>query len=117
LSDRSNVRPRVGDASVRAVSTFHNPKAGSEIAGPTSNLACIVYCIDQGTKLTGSRILNFGPCGARGYPELSPVGRDDPPRTLHWWQCLSGWQWVSVADFGRHHHVTVYRGPESNSAI
>ena len=31
-------------------------------------------------KLLGSGILNFGPCAARGHPELSPLVRDDPPR-------------------------------------
>ena len=31
-----------------------------------------------GTQLLRSRILNFGPCAARGHPELSPLGTDDP---------------------------------------
>jgi len=33
-----------------------------------------------GTKLLQSGILNFGPCAARGHPELGPVWRDDLPR-------------------------------------
>ena len=28
-------------------------------------------------QLLGSCILDFGPCAARGNPELSPVGKDD----------------------------------------
>jgi len=39
------------------------------------------YIMDLGTKLLGSGILNFGPCASAGHPELSAVGRDDPPRT------------------------------------
>ena len=36
--------------------------------------------------------------------------------TLHQWQCLSGWQWVSPSYYNCHHHVTLYQGRE-NSAI
>ena len=39
-----------------------------------------VYSMVLRTKPLGSGILNFGPCAALGHPELSPVGRDDPPR-------------------------------------
>ena len=40
----------------------------------------LAYFMGLGTKLLGSRFLNFGPCAARGHPELSPVGRDNPLR-------------------------------------
>jgi len=33
--------------------------------------------------ITGSEILNFGLCSARGYPELSPIGTDEPPQAGH----------------------------------
>ena len=33
-----------------------------------------VYSMGLWTQLLGSRILNFGPCTARGHPELSRVG-------------------------------------------
>ena len=38
-----------------------------------------VHLIRRGIKHLGSRILNFGLFTALGDPELSPVGRDDPP--------------------------------------
>jgi len=38
---------------------------------------CHVYSMDVGSKLLGSGILNFGPCAARGRPELSPVAFSD----------------------------------------
>jgi len=41
-----------------------------------------VHSTGLGTKLLGSRILNFGPCAARSHPELSPVGRDDTVPSL-----------------------------------
>jgi len=37
-----------------------------------------VYSMSVGTQPLGNRILNFGPCAARG-PKLSVLGRDDPP--------------------------------------
>jgi len=58
-------------------------------------------------KVLGSGVLNFGPCAARGHPELSPVGRDGPPRAgcyrayyneLYSWGTKSCWiQSVGVA--------------------
>ena len=38
-----------------------------------------VYFTGLGTQLLGSGIFNFGPCAARGHPELNPVGSDDHP--------------------------------------
>jgi len=33
--------------------------------------------VGLGTKLLGSRVLNFGPCAAREHPKLSSVWRED----------------------------------------
>jgi len=59
-----------------------NGPLSSETAGPTSTKlgTYIQNFMACGTKLLGSGIWNFGPCTARGQPELSLEGRDDPPR-------------------------------------
>ena len=47
----------------------------------TCQLAYILWVWPSGdTLLLRSGILNFGPCAARSVPELSQVGRDDPPQ-------------------------------------
>ena len=53
-----------------------------------------VYFMGCGTKLIGSRILNFSTYVVRCHPESSPVGIDDPPRSgclcslMHYWLCM-----------------------------
>ena len=75
LSISPEVICKTGRMSVRVVSTFSNPKAPRPLDRGRWSLAC-----GSGTKLLASGILNFGPCAARGHPELSPVGRDDSLR-------------------------------------
>jgi len=71
--------------SIRAVSTFSNPTAPRPLGWCLWNLACI-FC-GSGTKLIkllASRSVNFGPCAAWGYPELSLVVNTTKSVTKHW---------------------------------
>ena len=76
--NRSNVLPSVRP-SVRTCGVNIFKTIRSETARPTSTKLGTSILWVLGTKLLGSEVLDFGPGAARDHPELSPVGRDDPP--------------------------------------
>jgi len=74
------------------------------------------YSMDRGTKLRGSRILNFGSCATLDQPELSPVGRDDPTRS----GCLferGKWMKISRQHFQTHGNWCRISGKRRNETV
>ena len=67
---------------------FQNPEAPRPLGWGRWNFACVFYA--SGDTSSRKRNFEFRPVRCAGRPELSPVGRDDPPRAgclLIKWNC------------------------------
>jgi len=76
---RLSVCPSVRAVSELGVNIFTT--LGSQTAGPTSITLGHRYSMGRGTKLLGSRNLNFGPCAGGAIPNLARSAEMNPPRT------------------------------------